>query len=152
MKYSTRNTIHSTFGVLQSSLNHKVVFCLPTLLFKKTFANKNVLDVVAKPMFTFSKHVFLRVTGRLWNSEYRETQGTTCSCSCAITPREIHVYDSHSSRKHVPSLQIQDTKIRNIIIPDICCSRKDVDLLIIKFPSCNILFVEHFEIYFPPEA
>ena len=61
MKYSTRNTIHSTFGVLQSSLNHKVVFCLPTLLFKKTFANKNVLDVVAKPMFTFSKHVFLRV-------------------------------------------------------------------------------------------
>ena len=61
MKYSTRNTIHSTFGVLQSSLNHKVVFCLPTLLFKKTFANKNVLDVVAKPMFTFSKLVFLRV-------------------------------------------------------------------------------------------
>ena len=61
MKYSKRrNTIHRTFGVLQSSLKHKVVFCLPTLLFQKTFANKNVLDVVAKPMFTFSKHVFLR--------------------------------------------------------------------------------------------
>ena len=65
MKYSTRNTIHKTFGVLQSSLNHKAVFFLLTLTFyfKKTFANKNVLDVVAKPMFTFSKHVFLRGNG-----------------------------------------------------------------------------------------
>ena len=34
MKYYTRNTIQRTFGVLQSSLNHKVVFCLPTLLFQ----------------------------------------------------------------------------------------------------------------------
>ena len=55
----TRYIEHSLFCKVH--LITKSFFAYPPFYFKNTFANKNVLDVVAKPMFTFSKHVFLRV-------------------------------------------------------------------------------------------